>query len=54
MSDDADQYFNAWRGVFGENGTKKYCAVGMSIGHGGLPCMNILLIIKTRWKYTTS
>ena len=23
MSDDADQYFNAWRGVFGENGTKK-------------------------------
>ena len=23
MSDDADQYFNAWRGVFGENGTIK-------------------------------
>ena len=23
MSDDAEQYFNAWRGVFGDNGTKK-------------------------------
>ena len=23
MSDDADQFFNAWKGLFGDNGTKK-------------------------------
>lgn len=54
MSDDADQYFNAWRECLEKMALKRYCAVGMLIGHGGLPCMNILLILKTRWKYTTS
>ena len=26
MSDDADNYFNAWKAVFGEGDTKKICA----------------------------
>ena len=50
MSDDADQYNTSMHGeeCLEKTALKKYCAVGMLIGHGGLPCMNILLILKTR------
>ena len=34
MSDDAEQYFNAWRGVCSENKTSKLFVYGTFIEHG--------------------
>ena len=46
MSDDADQYFNSMHGeeCLEKTALKKYCAVSMLIGHGGLPCIHV-----TQW-----
>ena len=35
MSDDAQQYFNSWKGVLGEMVQLNFCVHGMWIKHGG-------------------
>ena len=49
MSDDAQQYFNAWKTVLGGKGCKNYFVLGILIGHGSahLKIMRLPLITES-------
>ena len=52
MSDDADQFFNAWSGVFENTAQRRYCVHGMLTDRGEKPFYCILKIKKLKYKCT--